>query len=118
MDKSKTEGVPIETCPSPLSSEPHAVLHPKSLPLGEGEEIPLPPFTAFQGSITSTFRHMAVWISQMSIVLCECHLLVYEYSFRCILAGRVYRKTSFCHHADVTPQMIFISIPHLILTLL
>ena len=47
--------------------------------------LPLP----LVGSITSTFRHMASWVSQVSFVLCECPLFVYECPFHCILWGRV-----------------------------
>ena len=57
------------------------------LPLGEGEEIPLPPSTSFGESSTSTSRRMSAWVSQTPFVLCECPLLVYECPFPCILVG-------------------------------
>ena len=47
--------------------------------------LPLPP----RGCSTSAFRCLSVWISQISIVLCECPLLVCECFFHCILVGRV-----------------------------
>ena len=64
--------------------------------------LPLPP----EGSSTSTFRRMAVWISQTSTVLCECSLLVYECPFHCVSGGRVWGKNSLCHHTDIT-QYVF-----------
>ena len=79
---------PQRTAPSPLSAQSHVW----SLALGcchwrkeRGSPVffPLPP----RGSSSSTFRHMAAWVSQMSIVLCECPLLVYECPFHRILGG-------------------------------
>ena len=73
----------------PLSSQSHAVWSPGLLPLGEEEEITLPPPTYSGGSSTSTFRCMAVCISPTCFVLWECPLLEYECPFHCILGGRV-----------------------------
>ena len=60
---------------------------PRSLPLGREKRstylLPLPP----RGSSTSTFRCMAVWVSQTSVVLYECPLLVYECPSHCVLRG-------------------------------
>ena len=53
-------------------------------------------------SSTSTFQHMAMWVSQTSFVLAGCPLLEYECPFHYILEGRVYRESSLLHDADVT----------------
>ena len=54
-----------------------------------GRSDPLTSFHCLLGaSSTPTSQHMAVWVSQMSVVLCECPLLVCECPFHCILAGR------------------------------
>ena len=78
------------TAPSPLSSQSHIQSHALGHYHWDKERrspylLPLP----LRRSSTSTFRHMAVWVSQTYIVLCECPLLVYECTFCHILVGRV-----------------------------
>ena len=90
---SKSESIPMVGCLSPtLLKVMHQLLCevpcPRSLLLAFGRRstclLPLLP----RRSSNPTFRHMATWISQMSIVLCGCPLLVNECPFHCLLAGR------------------------------
>ena len=57
-------------------------------------------------SPTTTFRHMAAWVSQMCFVICVCPLLVCECRFGCILEGKVQGKCSFCHDPDVSSTVL------------
>ena len=86
----RAKAFPQRTSSSLLSSQSHTWSHT----LGHchwGRErrfpylLPLPS----RGSSTFTFRCMAAWVSQMSVVLCECPLLVSECPFCCILVERV-----------------------------
>ena len=86
----ESEGIPMEGWPlSPLLSEPHTIPHSRLLPLGEREEIPLLSSTASWGAQHLHLQSIAVWVSQISIVWCECPLLIYEYLFHYILVRRV-----------------------------
>ena len=93
-------GLPFPT----LFSQSHAWCYALDCCRSRGDRrspylLPLPPVW----SSTFIFRHMAVWISQTSLVLCQFPLLVYECPFHCILVGE---SASLCHDADVTPLFL------------
>ena len=77
-------------------------LSPGSQSFGEGVRFSLTLFHLLQGdSSLSTLWHMAVWVSQMSSVLCGCPFLEYECLFCCIVEGRDHWANSLHHDADV-----------------
>ena len=90
---SLSESLPSEGCLFPhllsiMSWPLYKVPYPVWLLLGRGKRstylLPLLPWE----STTPIFRHMVAWISQMSLVLCGCPLLVNECLFCCILRER------------------------------
>ena len=105
---SKSTDCPVESCLSHLLlsvSLLAAIPCPRSLPLGEGEEISLPPPTASWGGVQhphlQTYVCVDLWDIYWVVWMSSVGLWM---SFLQYLMGETLREELLHHDADVTPQ--------------